>query len=248
MAPQGHPGSDDLPPDEVAHAVREGLRSAYHELLRGYVDWGGWRYYGWTHHGDHRNYYGPAIWSEADCVYRFTLALEEKFPGQVHCQLGVNKALTAGFIPEAGKQAIDIVVSDFSSFEEGEDSQDRFRLKRHEAFVEAKWLKKGRWTKLPEHESRARGIKKDLLNLQRAVEQGRCLVAAMLVFDDECALDYHPDLVEWPDGVERLLMSPSEVTRRSMGNDEVQQALVEIERLHDENCGSKRTHLPRLPL
>lgn len=49
-------------------------------MLRGYRQWGGWRYYGWTHQADHRNFDGPAIWSEADCVHRFTLALEELEP------------------------------------------------------------------------------------------------------------------------------------------------------------------------
>src|SRR5262245_47470546 len=115
--------------------IRHGLFRAHERLLRDYRAWGGWRYYGWTHHGDSRNYYGPAIWSEADCVHRFTLALERTFPGQVHCQLGVNRALFESYEPTSDpRQAIDIVVSDFSGFGEDEDSQARFRSKRHEAF------------------------------------------------------------------------------------------------------------------
>lgn len=227
-------------PDEVACRVRVGLYDAYRSLLRGYAEWGGWRYHGWTHQADGRNYYGPAIWSEADCVHRFTLALEQMFPGQVHCQLGVNRALFAEYVPEVDpRQAIDIVVSDLAGFVEGEDSQEAFRSRRHEAFVEAKWLKKGRWKKFPEHRGRARGIAKDLLNLQRAIQRGRCLVAAMLVFDDECAFDLHPELVEWPTDVERLVVSPSELVRRGLGNEELEQALVQIEHQHEGNCACR---------
>jgi hypothetical protein len=225
-----------------ASQVRHDLFSAYQRLLRGYRKWGGWRYYGWTHHGDDRNYYGSAVWSEGDCEHRFMLALEKSFPGQVHCQLGVNKALSESYVPETDRQqAIDIVVSDFGGFVEGEGSQNRFRSKRHEAFIEAKWLKKGRWTKLGEHQSRAIGIRKDLDNLERALERGRCAVAAMLVFDDECALDFHPELVDWPNDVERLVVSPSELVRSGLGTKAVERALNETKDLHDENCRCARS-------
>jgi hypothetical protein len=95
------------------------------------------------------------------------------------------------------ESAIDVVVSALEGFVGDEACQERFRTRRHEAFVEAKWLKRGRWTKAGEHRSRAIGIDKELSNLLRALDRGRCLVAGMLVFDDECFLDYHGDLLEW---------------------------------------------------
>ncbi len=163
-------------PRSTASTTEAALRAAYLRLLKSYAEWGGYRYYGWTRHSDPKNYYGPAVWSEADCVHRFAVELEQEFQGQIHTELGINKAMIASYEATSNRrQAIDIVISDFDQFEEDETSQDRFRNKRHEAFIEAKWLKKGRWTKAGEHLKRATdphgGIVKDLSNLKKAQEQ-----------------------------------------------------------------------------
>lgn len=218
--------------------VRDRLEAAHNRLLHSYAEWGGFRYYGWTSQDDPKNYYGPVIWSEHDCVLRFALELEREFPACVHTEFKINKAMRADYSPGVDpKQSIDLVVSGLAGFDEGNDSQERFRTRNHEVFIEAKWLKKGRWTKFGEHLSRAtEGISKDLANLKRATDLGRCQIGAVLVFDDECFLDFHGDLIEWPDGIERFIVSPSELKRRGMGGPDLDAHLDEIERQHSDRC------------
>jgi hypothetical protein len=222
-------------------SLKGGLRLAYFRLLASYAKWGGFRYYGWTSQKDPLNYYGPVIWSEHDCVHQFAIQLEREFPAAVHTEFKINTAMRSDYV--SGKdpmQSIDIVVSDLTGFDEDETSQERFRSRPHEIFVEAKWLKKGRWTKPGELLDRATspngGVTKDLKNLKRALEIGRCQAAAVLIFDDECFLDVHDDLIEWPDEVERLIVSPTALKRYGLAGSELDHHLAEIDAQHEERC------------
>jgi hypothetical protein len=192
-----------------------------------YADWGGHRFHGWTDYSDASNYLGPTIWSEADCVFRFCLELEKSFPRNVHCEFSIDKSTrqdwelrgqraVAGKRP--GREIIDIVVSDLDRFVADETARDMFRRKRHEAFIEVKWLKKGWRGHAFEHDARKRvtGVEHDLQRLAWNLEIGRCLTAAMLVVDDEGFLDEHAASIPWPPDVERFVLGPAELERRGL--------------------------------
>ena len=235
-------------PPSPGDDVSGGLRSAYLRVLEGYAVWGGFRYYGWTNQKDPRNFYGPMIWSEQDCVLRLAIELEKEFPNSVHTEFKINRAMRADYSPDSdSRQAIDLVVSDLNGLEESTETQAAFRTWQHSLFIEAKWLKSGRWTKTGELLKRATdpkgGIAKDLRNLSRAVEIGRCKQAAMLVFDDECFLDYHGDLIDWPNNVEPLIVSPTQLKKHELGGSDLDEHLSRIDQLHRMSCACRNGSL-----
>lgn len=215
-------------------AVLRGTRAAHARLLDAYADWGGHNFYGWTVQEDSQNFLGKTIWSEADCVFRFGVELEKEFPGQVHFELNLGKATRADYDPQKDKQQnVDIVVSNLDAFEEDETSMDRFRAKTHEAFIEAKWLKKGWWNQSWQRDAfkQVEGITRDAARLQDNLDRGRCLVAACLIFDDECFFEYHGGDPDWPPEVELLLVSPAELGRQGHQSHAITAAVEKAEAL-----------------
>jgi hypothetical protein len=204
--------------------IRERVLAAYGRLLVGYSEWGGWLYHGWTDYSDSANYLGPTIWTEDDCVLRFCFELEKEFPLQVHCELSLDKAtrhdyeaIPPGAAKAPSRWAVDIVVSDMDGFPADETSQETFRTRTHEAFIETKWLKKG-WrhgTFSQEPRRRMDQIQTDLDKLAFNLERERCALAAMLVVDDEDYFEDHRDELDWPDRVEPLVLSPRRVAARA---------------------------------
>ena len=164
----------------------ERLDAAYLSFLRAYSEWGGHRFYGWTQYEDPKNYLGPMIWSEADCVLRFAFELEREFPEQVHLEVPMARWTLLDYDKKLdARQYVDLVVSDFSDFKAGDHAQESFLSKQHELFVEVKYFRKsahGPWKfdlkkKLP-------SIAADIKRLALHVERGHCRYAAMLVVDD----------------------------------------------------------------
>jgi hypothetical protein len=217
MTPEGF--SD--PPTRRANEVelRSRLHAAFDRLLAEYAMLGGHRFHGWTTADEPRNYQGPLIWSEADCVFRFALELEKEFPRQVHCELKVNRSTRLDF-PEGDEKAqqVDIAISDLSDFAAEDTAYDRFRSHQHLLFVEAKWFLKGWAGNKWEFDARDQvgGVQGDLDKLRRHVRLRRCAVAAMLVVDDEDYFETHSGHIVWPEGVERLVCGPAELRRRGL--------------------------------
>ena len=114
------------------------------------------------------------------------------------------------------QQRVDLVVSDFLDFVEDETSQKRFMTHRHELFIEGKYFPFGcTKTWLFDHLGKVPAILADAARLARHVERSHCLVAAVLVVDDEDLFeDHRPD--DWPNTVRLLLASPREVERRGI--------------------------------
>lgn len=211
----------------AAPAIRERLHAAFDRLLVEYSQWGGYRFHGWTDYPDSSNYFGPLIWSEDDGVLRFCLELEKEFPHQVHCEFSIDKATRQDWeqtrVPVApskkpGGEVVDIVVSDFATFLDDDTAQAAFRGRTHEAFVEVKWLRKGWAGGRFEHDAhkRVKQVETDLQKLAWHLKLGRCLTAAMLVFDDENFFSQHGADVAWPHGVECLICGPAELQRRGL--------------------------------
>lgn len=162
------------------------LGAAYLRMLQGYARWGGHSYYGWTEQTDPRNYLGPAIWSEADCVLRFAFELEKDFPGQVHLELPMATWTLQDYDPKLdARQYVDLVVSDFSNFVADGDAQTRFKTKRHDLFVEVKYFKKAAHGPFKfDLKKKLPSVSADIARLNRHMERGHCRHAAMLVVDD----------------------------------------------------------------
>jgi hypothetical protein len=213
--------------------VLRGLHHAYERLLDLYARSGGFGFYGWIVQEDPRNFLGTTILTEADCVFRYGLELEKEFPGQLHFEFGLNQATRADYMPKKqGRQSVDVVVSDLTEFIEDETSMERFRTMRHDAFIEAKWLKKGWWMQQWEHDAHERvaGVASDANRLADHVRVGRCQVGAALVVDDECFFEHHRG-AEWPDEVELLLVSPAELQRRGYDAPAIQAAVQKAQDL-----------------
>ena len=102
--------------------------------------------------------------------------------------------------------------------------------------MEAEWLKKGRWLNTDQLVKRCSRIQKDLINLQRSIDSGRCEFAAMLIVDDEGFLDFHGDLITWPPDVIPLIVSPGQIVEQKLGNGDMEPTLDEIQELHDDLC------------
>src|SRR5215211_2698129 len=194
-------GANIAPAPWAPGGVHDKVMNAYDRLLVGYASWGGHRFHGWTRYEDQRNFLGPVIWSERDCGLRFALELEREWPGAVHMEFAVGKATRTDFDSTAERaQRVDVAVSDLSSFVEDATSQERYRTHRHEAFFEVKWLLKGWRGESFEMDARRRvaAVPADLAKLAHHAELGRCVVAAMLVFDDESYFHEHGDTENWP--------------------------------------------------
>ena len=211
--------SDPLAPPANDAEVRSRLHAAFDRLLVEYAELGGHRFHGWTTAGEPRNYHGPLIWSEADCVFRLALELEKEFPRQVHCELKVNRSTRLDF-PEGDEkpQQVDVAVSGLTDFAADDTAYNRFRTHRHLLFVEAKWFLKGwagnQWEfDARDHLARVQG---DLEKLQRHLRLGRCTAAAMLIVDDEDYFEQHGAQLLWPEGIERLVCGPTELRRRGL--------------------------------
>lgn len=216
--------------------IFEGMRAAYLNLLRGYRNWGGFGYHGWTSRNDPESYPGPAIWNRQDCVFRFGRALEREFPDRVHVGMKISKATTESFDPEVDRrQSVDLAVT-IPGLLSRTLSQRRFRNLRHDLFVQVGWLKKGRWLNTDQLLKRCGRIQQDLINLQRSIDAGRCEFAAMLIVDDEGFLDFHGDLLKWPPDVIPLIVSPGELVELGLDDGSVESVLDEIEDLHDRVC------------
>jgi hypothetical protein len=199
--------------------VKNRLHAAFDRLLVEYAELGGHRFHGWTRSDEPRNFHGPLIWSEADCVFRFALELEKEFPRMVHCELKVNKNTRLDF-PEGDEtaQQVDIGVSDVTGFVGDETAHDRFRQHQHVLLVEAKWFLKGyrgfQWEYVAHDQ--VSSVQTDLDKLARHLRLGRCAVAAMLVVDDEDFFEENGGNLAWPQGVEPLVCGPAELRRRGL--------------------------------
>lgn len=205
--------------------VEDGLMDAYERFLEGYAGWGGHAFHGWTDYPDTQNFQGPMVWSEADCAFRFALELERSFPRSVHAEFAIGKATRLDYAPDVERrQRVDLVVSDFSTFVEDEQSQDRFRTWPHDAFIETKWLVKG-WAgnrfELDAHK-RGASVHADIKKLDRHLELDRCSVAAVLVVDDEdfFLMAGDPEPHDTPSSVWRLVAGPRALRQRGLLREE----------------------------
>lgn len=210
-----------------ASQISRGIDAAHEQMLGWYFSHGGHRFHGWIDHKEPRSYLGNGIWTEADCVYQFARALEAQFPGWIHLEFKINKATQGPGFSGGPRQSIDIVVCDLDRFREDETSLARFQGHRHEAFIEAKWLKKGLWGEKWEHMAakQTEAVLRDAERLQLHLEEGRCEVAAVLVVDDECYFQAFKDEHDWPRDVEVLIVGPSELDRRGMRDRHVEAAI-----------------------
>lgn len=124
--------------------ITERLEEAFARFLSIYSERGAHHFHGWDHADDSRNYYGPMLWSEADCALRLAWELERQFPGMVHLEVPVASWTFADYDSKVDRrQFVDVVVSDLEDFVEDDTSQERFRAHRHMLFVEAKYLPAG---------------------------------------------------------------------------------------------------------
>lgn len=203
------PFSVGLLPDPIVRA--------WSRFLDQYAAVGGHRYHGWDKAEDPRNYRGPIFWSEADCSFRFAVALEQEFPAQVHLEMPVAGWTFADYQAEVDKrQFVDVVVSDLSEFIENETSQHRFKTHRHTLFVEVKYLPAGcSMTWRYDHVRKVPAIQSDCRRLEKHLERGRCEHALMLVVDDDCLFEDEMVKYDWPTSVSLLIASPRELTRRN---------------------------------
>jgi hypothetical protein len=212
-------GANIAPAPWAPGGVADKVMNAYDRLLVGYASWGGHRFHGWTNYKDTHNFLGTVIWSERDCGLRLAFELEREWPGAVHMEFAIGKATRADFDPTAERaQRVDVAVSDLSSFIEDATSQERYRTHRHEAFFEVKWLLKGWRGESFEMDARKRveAVAADLAKLARHAKLGRCVVAAMVVFDDESYFQEHSDTDRWPADVWRLVVGPEALQRRGL--------------------------------
>jgi hypothetical protein len=201
-----------------ARAIRTSLEAAFGRFLEIYARYGGHHYYGWDDYSDPRNYKGPTLWTEGDCVFRMALELEREFPYQVHFELPVARWSFADFDAATDKrERIDLVVSNLLDFVEDETSQQRFMTHRHELFLEGKYFPAGcSKTWRFDHLLKVDAVVADATRLARHVERGHCLIAAVLVVDDENLFEEERDKHAWPEAVEVLVASPRELERRGI--------------------------------
>jgi hypothetical protein len=203
-------------------AVEMKLEVAFNCFLSVYASYGGHRYYGWNKQTDPRNYRGPTFWTEGDCVHRLALELDREFPNCVHLEVPVAAYTFADFDKNLERRGfIDLVVSDLYEFVEDESSQERFMTHRHELFLEAKYFHHG-WSRawFGTEKRRVPSVLADAERLSRHLERGRCLVAAVLVVDDDDLFEQTLEELtapnSWPPSVRRLLASPAELKRKEV--------------------------------
>ncbi len=156
--------------------ITEATRRAFDRFLDLYAQYGQHLFHGSADYHDPRTYRGPAFWSEADCVYRFALELEKEFPGHVHLGFELSASTLYPF-QKADRGEVDLAVSDLSDFEADDTAHQRFGSRKHELFVEAKYLSKGHWSrdvkKKIEHD-----IPLNVTSQLARLHAGRCQVAA----------------------------------------------------------------------
>jgi hypothetical protein len=200
----------------MSDGIREKLGVAFERFMDVYRVYGAHNHYGWRDYEDERNFRGPTFWSEDDCTFRLALELEREFPHQVHLDIPVARWSFADFDANVDKrERIDLVVSDLLEFAEDETSQQRFLTKQHELFVEVKNFPQGcRGAWQFDHVARVREVEADAKRLQRHLERHHCLVAAVLVVDDEGLFEEHQATIEWLPDVHLLLASPNELALR----------------------------------
>jgi hypothetical protein len=128
----------------TAAEIVDATRRAFDRFLDLYAQVGQHLFHGSADYHDARTYRGPTFWSEADCVYRFALELEKEFPGHVHLGFELSASTLYAF-EKADRGEVDLAVSDLSDFEADDTSHRRFGTRKHELFVEAKYLPKGHW-------------------------------------------------------------------------------------------------------
>lgn len=197
-------------------AIRRKLDAAFERFLEVYARFGGHRYHGWRDYGDPENYKGPMFWSESDCLFRLAIELEREFPNQVHLELPVVRWSFAEYDPQK-HQFLDLVISDMTDFPENDTSDLQFREHRHDLFLEAKYFpagcSKGPW--MFDHIRKVDYVTSDVERLALHAERNHCLVAAVLVVDDDDLFeDNRP--TGWPSFVQTLVASPRELGRRGI--------------------------------
>jgi hypothetical protein len=206
-----------MPSDPVE--IRKRLMHAFDRFLVVYAQLGGHNYYGWNDYGDPRNYKGPTFWSEHDCVYRLALELEQGFPHEVHMELPVARWSFSDFEPGIDRlQSVDLVVSELLDFVEDGGSEHRFMRHPHALFVEGKYFPAGcsrRWR--ADHVRKVAGVHSDAQRLARHLQRTHCVVAAVLVVDDDGLFEDRRAEFDWPKDVELLVASPLELSRRGRG-------------------------------
>lgn len=215
-----HPVGVAARPHASQGEIEDRVMSAFERFVVAYANWGGYRYHGWTDAKDPHNFFGPLIRSERDCGLRLALELEREWPGAAHMELAISSANFANLDPDAdgnGRQRVDLAVCDMSEFTEDDESQDRYRAFRHEAFIEIKWMRKGWRGQTWEFQARntVDQIADDVAKLKRHRSLNRCAVAAMFVVDDEDYFDEH-DQHDWPDNVWRLVAGPRLLRRMGL--------------------------------
>lgn len=199
----------------MAHVDPEILRTrldeAWADFLAEHQDFGGHRYHGWDHADDPENYYGPRFWSEADCAFRLGRHLETQFPGQVHFEMPVASWTFADYDKAKDKrERVDLVVSDLAAFEESGTSQERFRNQLHSIFIEAKFFPSGcSKTWRYDHVRKVDSVVADAGRLQRHLDRGHCIVAAIFVVDDDRLFTEESASKPWPADVLKLIAAPA---------------------------------------
>jgi hypothetical protein len=167
----------------TAAEIVDATRRAFDRFLDLYAQVGQHLFHGSADYHDPRTYRGPTFWSEADCVYRFALELEKEFPSHVHLGFELSASTLYPF-EKADRGEVDLAVSDLSDFEVDDTSHQRFGTRKHELFVEAKYLPKGHWPrdvkKKIDHD-----IPANVASQLARLRAGRCRVAACFIVDDD---------------------------------------------------------------
>lgn len=198
--------------------IRSRLDDAFASFLAVYARLGAHRFYGWDKAEDPRNYYGPLLWSEADCALRMAMALETVFPEQVHIEMPVASWTFGDWDKQLDRrQFVDVVVSDLREFVEDETSQARFTSHLHDIFIEAKYFPAGcSKTWRFDHLRKVPSVLADAERLAKHLSRSHCAVAAVLVVDDDGLFEQESAALDWPADVLRLVASPGELARRGM--------------------------------
>ena len=122
------------------------------------------------------------------------------------------------FDPSSGdaRSEVDLAVSDLSEFAEDHETHRRFGGRAHELFIEAKYLPKGFWP-LDVHKTTL-GVARNAQALAARKARGRCLVAAVLVVDDDDGFGsaLEAGSVTLPNDVLLLHASPSTLAQRGI--------------------------------
>jgi hypothetical protein len=167
----------------TARRIEDATRRAFDRFLDLYEQFGQHRFHGSADFHDPHTYRGPMFWSEADCVYRLALELEKEFANHVHLGFELSASTLYPFVAR-DKGEVDLAVSDLSDFEANDTSHQRFGSRKHELFVEAKYLPKGHWPRDVKRKIE-QDIPKNVVSQVARLRSGRCVCAACLIVDDE---------------------------------------------------------------